>query len=90
MMQAAVMPTPHWCIYLRGEWGTIPGGDQPDLVGATLGTSWFPAGDASVKLTVELLGFLGDTTRWRQDGDVAVLQVDGDQVAIRTQVQLSL
>lgn len=90
MMQAAVMPTPHWSIYLRGEWGTIPGGDQPDLVGATLGTSWFPAGDASVKLTVELLGFLGDTTRWRQDGDVAVLQVDGDQVAIRTQVQLSL
>ncbi len=90
MMQAAVMPTPNWSIYLRGEWGSILDGDQPDLVGATLGSSWFPSGDASLKLTVELLGFLGDTSRWRQDGDVAILQVDGDQVAIRAQMQLSL
>ena len=90
MMQAAVMPTPNWSIYLRGEWGSILDGDQPDFFGATLGTSWFPSGDASVKLTVEVLGFLGDTSRWRQDGDVAVLQVDGDQFAIRAQMQLSL
>ena len=90
MMQAAVMPTPNWSIYLRGEWGLILDGDQPDFFGATLGTSWFPSGDASVKLTVEVLGFLGDTSRWRQDGDVAILQVDGDQFAIRAQMQLSL
>ena len=88
--QIAVMPTPEWSLYVRGEWGTVPGGDQPDLAGVTVGTSWFPAEDASVKWTIELLGMLGDTTGWRIDGDPAILQIDADQFAIRTQIQISL
>ena len=58
--------------------------------GLTIGTSWFPAEDASVKWTIELLGMLGDTTGWRIDGDPAILQLDADQFAIRTQIQISL
>jgi len=88
--QVAVMPTPEWSVYLRGEWGTVPDGSQPDLAGVTLGTSWFPNQDASIKWTIELLGMFGDTTGWRIDGDPAILQVDADQFAIRTQIQISL
>jgi hypothetical protein len=88
--QIAVMPTPDWSVYLRSEWGTVPDGSQPDLAGMTIGTSWFPAEDASVKWTIELLGMLGDTTGWRIDGDPAILQLDADQFAIRTQIQISL
>jgi hypothetical protein len=33
---------------------------------------------------------LGDTTGWRIDGDPAILQLDADQFAIRTQIQISL
>lgn len=88
--QAAVMPTPDWSLYVRGEWGTVPDGDQPDLAGVTVGTSWFPTGDATIKWTFEVLGMLGDTNGWRIDGDPAILQIDADQVAVRTQIQISL
>ena len=74
---------------MRGEWGTILDREQQDIVMATIGTSWFPAGNSRVKVTAEFIQSWGSTVDWLVDGDLGILQVDEPQSIIRTQVQLA-
>ncbi|MDB4775873.1 OprO/OprP family phosphate-selective porin [bacterium] len=87
--QAAFFLTPTWDVYARGEWGTILDSEQQDVVMATIGTSWFPAGNSQVKVTAEFIQSWGSTVDWLVDGDLGILQVDEPQSIIRTQVQLA-
>jgi hypothetical protein len=87
--QGAFFLTPNWDIYMRGEWGTILDREQQDIVMATIGTSWFPAGNSRVKVTAEFIQSWGSTVDWLVDGDLGILQVDEPQSIIRTQVQLA-
>ena len=87
--QGAFFLTPNWDVYVRGEWGTILDSQQDDVVMATIGTSWFPAGNSQVKVTAEFIQSWGSTVDWLVDGDLGVLQVDEPQSIIRAQVQLA-
>jgi|GEM_PF-5338910 len=87
--QGAFFLTPNWDVYVRGEWGTILDSQQEDVVMATIGTSWFPAGNSQVKVTAEFIQSWGSTVNWLVDGDIGILQIDKPQSIIRTQVQLA-
>ncbi len=87
--QVAWFPMRRLELYARGEWGAILGTDSSDLWMATIGTSWYPAGDRRIKLSLELVMGWGNTLDWKIDGNPGIVQVDAPQTAVRTQVQLS-
>ena len=87
--QVAWFPMRRLELYARGEWGTILGIDSTELWMATIGASWYPAGDRRIKFSVELVRGWGDTVNWKIDGNPGIVQIDAPQTAVRTQVQLS-
>ena len=85
--QGAFFPVSDWNVYGRGEWGAIENGAGSEFAMTTVGASWIPAGNSTLKIVFELVRSWGSTADWSIDGNVGILAVDADQTVLRTQIQ---
>ena len=80
---------PQLQLYGRYEWGTITDTDEKNLSMVTVGTSFYPFEDITIKFSAEFIRSFGSTQNWAIDGNLGFIQSTEPQNIIRTQLQLS-